>query len=210
MKKVEVKICGLTNTDDAMAAFDFGADYLGFILYALSPRGIDTAKLARVVDKIDKSARVVGVFVNSSRAEIEKVARDCGLHAVQLHGDEDPSDFTDMPVTVWRAVKQQDGIFTPLPEKWRADRYVIDAVAPELYGGTGIEVDWHDTAGFARAYPVMLAGGLTPDNVTDAIRIVEPLGVDVASGIEVEPGKKDHGKMKRFIEAAKGQEKQMT
>lgn len=204
MRITEIKICGLTNRDDAMAALDFGADYLGFILYPESPRGITAGQLIHLLDKIDQSGRAIGVFVNESRVNIEKIAKDCNLYAVQIHGDEQPEDFTDMPVPVWRAVKHQNNMFVPSPEKWQVERYVVDAAVPGLYGGTGVEADWNEAAKLAEAYPVMLSGGLTPDNVADAIRIVKPIGVDVASGVEIEPGRKDHEKMKAFIRAAKG------
>lgn len=201
--QLAVKICGLTNKDDAIAALDLGADYLGFILYAGSPRGITATELMRILERIQATRKAIGVFVNESRANVEKMAGDCGLYAVQIHGDEEPETFVDMPVPVWRSVWLHDGVYKPSPEKWQASRYVIDAAVPGLYGGTGIAADWNEAAGLAVKYPVMLAGGLTPDNVADAVRIVKPLGVDVAGGVEAEPKKKDHGKMKAFIKAAK-------
>ena len=200
---VKVKICGLTNSDDAMAALDLRADYIGFILYSESPRWITFAKLAHILDKVDRTRKAIGVFVNEPRANVEKIAVDCGLYAVQIHGDEEPEEFVDMPVPVWRAVRFRNGSFMPPPEKWRAERYVVDAAVPGLYGGTGVAADWHEAATLAAGYPVMLAGGLTPENVGEAVRIVKPLGVDVASGVETEPGEKSYTKMKQFIEAVK-------
>ena len=204
MKRVvEVKICGLTNADDVKAALEAGVDFLGFVLYVRSPRGVTATRLKRILDKIDGGGKAVGVFVNESRDRVEKIARDCGLCAVQIQGDEKPTEFIDMPVPVWRAVRFRNGSFMPPPEKWRAERYVVDAAVPGLYGGTGVAADWHEAATLAAGYPVMLAGGLTPENVGEAVRIVKPLGVDVASGVETEPGEKSYTKMKQFIEAVK-------
>lgn len=200
---VEVKICGLTNRDDVVAALDLGADYLGFVLFSRSPRGITFAELVRILDKVDEDRKAIGVFVNESRDNVEKIAADCGLYAVQLHGDEKQSDFVDMPVPVWRSIRLCAETWRPLPENWQVSRYVIDADVPGLYGGTGTSADWKSASGLADRYPVMLAGGLTPGNVADAVRIVKPVGVDVSSGVEAEPGKKDHDKIKAFIRRAK-------
>lgn len=197
--RTEIKICGLTNDADAAAALKLGADYLGFVLYAGSPRGISAGKLALILDKLDSNARAIGVFVNRPRNEVEKIAVDCGLYAVQIHGDEDPRDFADMPLFLWRAVRLDHGKCTPRPESWPVQRYVIDATVPGQYGGTGVPADWAEASKLARRHPVMLAGGLTPANVADAVRIVKPVGVDVASGVEAAPGRKDHTKLAAFV-----------
>lgn len=201
-QEIEVKICGLTNVDDVRAAVDCGADYLGFVLYGKSPRGVSAAGLAGILEQEPLTGKAVGVFVNESRAEVERIATDCGLCAVQIHGDEEPTDFIDMPVPVWRAVRLSDGP-GPALGIWQAERYVVDAATPGLYGGSGIQADWDAAAKLAQRCPMMLAGGLTPDNVVDAVRIVNPLGVDVASGVESEPGKKDHKKLEAFIRNAR-------
>jgi len=147
--------------------------------------------------------RTVGVFVNETRERVFQVARDCGLTVIQLHGNEPADDWTPMPAPIWRAIKFHDGVALPSPERWPAERYVLDAEAAGRYGGTGTRTDWKRAAELARHYPIMLAGGLTPDNVADAIRRVRPLGVDVASGVEEEAGKKDHRKLKAFIRAVR-------
>jgi phosphoribosylanthranilate isomerase len=203
MKGIEVKICGLTNLDDAVAALECGADYLGFVLYAKSPRFITPAKIVQILGKINSPFKAVGVFVNMPRADVETAAADCGLHAVQLHGDESADEFAGMPLPVWRALKFERALVNPSPEKWAVVRYVVDAAVHGQYGGTGVMADWQRAAAIARKKPVMLAGGLTPDNVTDAIAAVNPLGVDVVSGVEAKPGKKDLNKLKQFIHAAK-------
>jgi len=200
---IDVKICGLTNSDDVMAAQDSGADYIGFVLYSGSPRGISGMDLSRILDKVDLTSKAVGVFVNESREETEKIARDCCLHAVQLHGDESAAEFGEMPTEVWRSVKFSNGVCVPELSQWDAARYVLDAAVPGAYGGTGVTVDWDEAATVALSSEVMLAGGLTPENVAEAVAKVMPAGVDTSSGVEREPGKKDHDKIRKFIEAAK-------
>ena len=199
----QVKICGLTNREDAAAALAMGADYLGFVLYPKSPRGITPSTLAAILAALDGPVKAIAVFVNTPRAEVEQVAADCGLHAVQIHGDEAAAEFTDMPLPVWRAVRLDADGAHPSPHAWNAARYVVDAAPTGIYGGAGIRADPAAAARFAAAHPAMLAGGLTADNVAGAIRTVQPLGVDVTSGIEAAPGRKDHTRMQRFIAAAR-------
>lgn len=199
---VEVKICGMTQADDVRAAVDCGADYVGFVLYAGSPRGI-TAKTMRKVLRESPACRAVGVFVNETRETVQAIAEDCGLYAVQVHGDEDPEEFADYPRRLWRAVRLSRAGAPERADAWQAERYVIDAAVPGVYGGSGVRADWAAAGDFARQHPVMLAGGLTADNVAEAVQTVQPLGVDVSSGVERGPGRKDHANMKRFIERAK-------
>jgi len=203
MNGIEVKICGLTSRHDAVAALDLGADYLGFVLYGKSPRGIAAAELSRILDRIEVPCKAVGVFVNELRGDVASIASDCGLHAVQIHGDEEAEEFADMPVPVWRAVWCRAGRCSPEPGEWQAERYVVDTAAEGSYGGTGVRGDWQDAARLASEHPVMLAGGLRPGNVREAILAVNPMGVDVASGVESAPGKKDHVLLAQFIRAAK-------
>ena len=200
----KIKICGLTNLQDARMALDAGADYLGFVLYERSPRCITPSALRRLLDRLPAGARAIAVFVNARRELVAMLARDCRLHAVQLHGDERMADWIDMPVPVWRAARLCHGKPDPAPDQWPTARYVLDATVPGKYGGTGRTVDWNLAAKLARCAPLMLAGGLTPNNVAEAIRIVAPLGVDAASGVEKTPGKKDRRKVAAFIKAVKG------
>ena len=201
--KTEIKICGLTNLPDARMAMDAGADYLGFVLYERSRRRITPGALRRLLDRLPAGARAIAVFVNARRELVEILARDCRLHAIQLHGDERLADWIDMPVPVWRAARLQHGKPDPAPDQWPTARYVLDATVPGRYGGTGRTADWAKAAKLARQAPLMLAGGLTQNNVAEAIRIVAPLGVDTASGVEKAPGKKDHRKVAAFIQAVK-------
>ena len=199
---MDVKICGLSNLEDARVALDAGADFLGFVLYPKSPRGITAAQLERIADGLPGEAKLIGVFVNEARETVERVAGACRLHAVQIHGDETPDTFTGLSWPVWRAVRWQDAAWRPAPGAWNAERYIADA--PSLhYGGTGACGDWTAAAELAREQRVMLAGGLTPDNVAEAIRAVRPFGVDVSSGVELAPGRKNLGKVAEFVRRAR-------
>lgn len=203
MSVIEVKICGLTRRDDAAAALDMGADYIGFVLYAGSSRFIAAGKLAQLLDGISCRHKVIGVFVNETRANVEKIAADCNLFAVQLNGDEKADEFTGLKVPVWRSIRFRGRAQSPSAVKWPAARYVVDSAVPGLYGGTGKPADWKRAATFAARYPTMLAGGLNPGNVADAIRTVKPAGVDVASGVELNARRKDRAKMNAFIAEAR-------
>ncbi len=197
-----IKICGLTNLDDARWALEAGADYLGFVLYLNSPRCVSARELCRLTGALPGTIRTVGVFVNEAPVLVKEVAQACGLSVVQLHGNENPDDYDDLGVTLWRALRLQGGTWNPDPRKWAAERFVLDADS-SAYGGTGITVDWDVAGTFAARNRVMLAGGLTADTVGDAIRCVRPLGVDVSSGVELAPGRKDHKKVAAFIRAAR-------
>jgi len=201
--KPEIKICGITNLDDARAAVAAGADYLGFVLYDKSPRAVSPDALRRIREKLDKKIKCVGVFVNERPLTIVKTAKSCGLDIVQLCGEEQHESFRLLPLPVWRVIRIQNGQAVPAPSIWPAERYVLDSSQADLYGGTGVAVDWSVAARVAKDNKIMLAGGLTPNNVATAIRIVRPFGVDVSSGVEAQRGKKDHEKMCFFIEVAK-------
>ncbi len=200
---MEIKICGMTNRADAEAALAMGADYVGVVLHPASPRYVSPGALRKLAEGGRPLRGLVGVFVNRPRHEVETVAADCGLVAVQLHGDEAAGDFMDMPLPVWRAIRWRGQAWQPAPEPWTAARLVVDAAAPGSYGGSGTLANWEAAERLARTAPVLLAGGLTPDNVADAIRRVRPLGVDVVSGVEQAPGCKDHVRMAAFIKAAR-------
>lgn len=201
--RIEIKICGLTCARDARAALDAGADYLGFVLYSRSVRGITATRLRQIVERLTSHPKCIGVFINESPGRVLQIARDCGLFAVQLHGEEPAADFARWPTPIWRAVRIRNRHFYPAPRYWPADRYVVDAAVTGAYGGTGITADWIAARRLARRRPIMLAGGLTPENVAAAIRRVQPQGVDVAGGVEKTPGKKDWRKIQAFIRAAR-------
>ncbi|MDZ4198395.1 MAG: phosphoribosylanthranilate isomerase [Kiritimatiellia bacterium] len=203
MNEPLIKICGLTCVEDARAALEAGADFLGFVLYRGSPRYVSPDTLSALRRQLPESARCVGVFVNESAIEVERVARACGLCAVQLAGEERASEYRAFPFPVWRVVRYAAGEWTPDLNDWPAQRWVVDAAGPS-YGGSGRVADWAAAAALAGERPVMLAGGLTPENVADAIRAVRPAGVDVSSGVERKPGQKDGDRVRLLIEAARG------
>lgn len=202
-----VKICGLTNLDDARWALEEGADYLGFVLYSKSPRCVTARQLVAIADGLPETVRMVGVFVNEAPVLVKEIAEACGLAAVQLHGDEDVNDFSGLEVPVWRAIRWKAGEWSPEPTVWKPERFLVDAPSP-AYGGTGAKADWTAAAAFVAGHRAMLAGGLDPDSVGEAILRVKPLGVDVSSGVEMRPGRKDHKKVGAFIRAARSAAKE--
>lgn len=200
---VEVKICGLTSFEDATLALECGADYLGFVLHPESPRSVTPETMAEIVNALPDAARAVAVCVHVAAAEVSRIAELCALHAVQLHGDKEASVFADVGVSIWRSVKRVQAAWVPDPDDWGAERYVVDAHVPGLYGGTGVVSEWGAAAKLATSRSVMLGGGLTPENVAAAVAQVQPLGVDVASGVEKAPGRKDSDRVRAFVKEAR-------
>jgi phosphoribosylanthranilate isomerase len=204
---LKVKICGITNPDDARAAVEAGADAVGFVFYMKSPRYVAPKLVRTIVAGLPPFVLPVGVFVNEDVHAVRTIMDDCGLALAQLHGDESPSYCEAVGRPVLRAIRLRGReSFLALSEyKGRAQvrGFVLDAFSESAYGGTGHTVDWGLAAEAAKAAPVLLAGGLTPDNVLDAIRSVRPYGVDVSSGVEEAPGKKDHHKIRLFVRTAK-------
>jgi phosphoribosylanthranilate isomerase len=204
---VKVKICGITNEQDARVAVEAGADALGFIMYRKSPRFVEATVAKRIIDGLPPFVAAVGVFVNEEAAAVRRLMDECGLTMAQLHGDESASYCEGLGRPSMKALRLKDrGTFLALAEfQGRANvrAFVLDAFSDQGYGGTGQTVDWTLAAEAARASRVLLAGGLTPDNVAEAIRQVRPYGVDVSSGVEVRPGQKDHAKVQAFIQAAR-------
>lgn len=199
-----VKICGITCLDDAICAADAGADAVGFIFYSRSPRYVSPAEAGRIVDRLPPFVTPVGVFVNSPRADIAPVVRDAGLGAVQLHGDERPDDCLGWRVPVIKAFRVGESFDLELLRSYPASAYLLDTYAQGTYGGTGLTFDW-DVAVRATSWGrVILSGGLSCEVVSEAVDRVRPYAVDVCSGVEVEPGKKDHNKIRTFIRLAKG------
>jgi len=156
-----------------------------------------------ILDRLSGAWRAVGVFVNESPSRVAEIAGQCGLHAVQIHGDEAPGDFRGLNVPVWRSVAPVGDHLGVEIDEWAAARYVVDAHVPEQYGGSGEMADWTAARRLAQHHAIMLAGGLTPANVDEAIRSVMPQGVDTSSGVEKQPGMKDHRKVSEFIAKAK-------
>ena len=207
-----IKICGLTNLDDALDAAELGADYLGFNFYPKSPRCIAETECGKIVAALRAqfpNISCAGVFVNHPAADIARIVERCGLDAAQLSGDEPPEALAALGSEKVRAFKAvRAATDSTSIEKFSAcaagdPMLLLDATAPRLYGGTGRTADWDWAAAVARLHPVFLAGGLTPENVGEAIRKVKPWGVDTASGVESAAGKKDRERMAAFISAAR-------
>ena len=204
---IKIKICGITNLQDAEAAVEAGADALGFVFYAKSPRCIEPTVAKRIIAQLPPFVLPVGVFVNHDRDTVRNVFDECGLAFAQLHGDETPGFCESLGRPVLRAIRLRDrGSLLALAEykgRMGVRGFVVDAFSTQAYGGTGQTVDWALAHEVAQAAPVILAGGLTPDNVQEAIQHVKPYGVDVSSGVEQNPGQKDHKKIRTFTEAVR-------
>src|SRR5688572_14823513 len=200
----KIKICGIKTVEDALAALDAGADMLGFNFYPKSPRYISVGQCRDVMSVMRKYGQItyVGVFVNASVAEIRATMETAALTLAQLHGDETSEMVRSLD---GRAFKAFRGVPDRLNGFAREDApaLLVDASVKGAYGGTGMTADWKSAAELAKHIPLLLAGGLTPENVAEAVRQVRPWGVDVASGVESAPGVKDAGKMKAFVQAAK-------
>jgi phosphoribosylanthranilate isomerase len=206
-KGTKVKICGITNAEDASAAVAAGADALGFIFYEKSPRYIVPAVAAQIIAGLPPLVTPVGVFVNEELAKVRSIMDGCGLALAQLHGDESATYCRELSRPAIKALRIRDrSSFLSLAEyQGRAGirGFVIDTFSEVAYGGTGEITDWVIAAEAAKAATIVLAGGLTPGNVADAIRVVRPYGVDVSSGVESVPGKKDHDKVRAFVDAVR-------
>jgi len=201
---VRIKICGITNLEDAMAAIDFGADALGFVFFQGSPRYIAPLQAANIISNLPPFIATVGVFVDETPQTIREIVSATGLNVVQFHGNETPDACRSSHCAIKAIrVKSIDSLEPLKTYKGIVSAFLLDAYTPDVLGGTGLKFNW-DIAVEAKQFGrIILAGGLTPDNVGDAILHVKPYGVDVSSGVEQEKGKKDHQKMKLFIERAK-------
>jgi phosphoribosylanthranilate isomerase len=197
-----IKVCGITSVNDALHAIDQGATAVGFVLWDKSPRAVTVDRATEIIAKLPAHVMTVGVFVNEPIDSIRTTAKRAGLMAVQLHGDEPPAyaDALDWPVIRAVSVSEIDRV----ADAWPVDTaLLVDNIDPVRRGGTGAAVDWSRAAGVAKTRRIVLAGGLTPDNVASAIRAVRPFGVDVSSGVESAPGVKDFDKVTQFISNAR-------
>lgn len=199
MLVTKVKICGITNHDDAVAAIDMGADLLGFNFYPESPRYLVPEKAADIIDKLPAFIDIVGVFVNYSMEQIHDTNALCQLDWVQLHGDETPEFcrlFLSHDVKTMKAIRVKGRSDIEMADSFFTDAILLDAFDPKRYGGTGVTFDWNIVGHMNKR--VFLAGGIHPDNAAAAIKL-GVYGIDVCSGIEARPGKKDHKKMKKLF-----------
>lgn len=207
---VRIKICGITSAADAQAAIEAGANLLGFNFYAKSPRHISEDQAAEIRSKLPKRVKAVGIFVNRLVADVITLRSSVKLDAVQLHGDESPETVAEIAsvVPVIKAFRVEPEFpITTLDEYSRAFAFLFDAAHTDQYGGTGRTTDWDVARRASLKHRIILAGGLKVENVAAAVRIVRPYGIDVASGVESSPGKKDHELLREFIKEVRRAER---
>jgi phosphoribosylanthranilate isomerase len=201
---VKVKICGITNLPDARAAAEAGADALGLVFYEGSPRFISFAAAAAIICELPPQILKVGLFVNAAADFVSRSIAECRLDLLQFHGEESPAYCVQFGLQSMKAFRIRDSHSLETLLSYKTDAWLLDAWSPDKHGGTGHTFDWN----FAQAAtkwgkPIYLAGGLTPENVGAGVRQVRPYAVDVSSGVELAPGKKDHAKIRAFVQAAK-------
>lgn len=201
---VTIKICGITNLDDAMAAAEAGANAVGFMFYEPSPRYVSIEAAERIASQLPPWVMRVGVFVNADTKYVVTAMTRCILQMLQFHGDEPPEFCRQFGAMSMKAFRIKDADSLHLLPCYHTDAYLLDSYVAGKHGGTGEKFNW-DLALQAKELgrPIFLAGGLTPDNVADAVRTVRPFGIDVSSGVESAPGRKDHVKIRDFIQAAR-------
>jgi phosphoribosylanthranilate isomerase len=209
MARVKVKICGITNWTDARRAVEAGAQFLGFNFYPSSPRYIRPAIARRIIRRLPDRIAVVGVFVNEPEESMLAIARRVGLDYLQLHGDEPPEQVVRLKreIAVIKAIRVRDS-FRPkqLDSFRRASAILLDGFDAHRHGGTGKTFNWRLARGSNGARRIFLAGGLTPENVAEAIRVARPYAVDVCSGVEARPGRKDPARIVALMWAVKAAE----
>ena len=200
----KVKICGIRNLNDAISAVDYGADAIGFV-FAKSIRKVSKEKARTIIRKLPPFVTTVGLFVNGTAENIEAACRYCGLNAIQLHGNEPPNIINKLKdiktIKAFRIQNEED--INPIT-KYKPDAILLDGYSKNQMGGTGTSFDWKIVKKLKTSIPIIVAGGLTHLNVSQAIKIVNPYGVDVSSGVEAAPGNKDKKLIKKFIDAVKG------
>ncbi len=200
---VEVKICGLTTVDDAVRCIEAGAQAIGLNFWPGSPRCVDVSTARAIVEAGGDRATMVGVFVDFTLDQIREILLETGVQWAQLHGDETPELVAQLLPRAYKAVGVTDGSAVEFARRYPGEHVLLDASVPGTPGGTGRTFDWDIAAAVAKERKVTLAGGLTPDNVAEAVRAVKPFRVDVASGVESAPGTKDAESVRSFIRAAR-------
>ena len=205
--QVKVKICGMTNLKDVKVAVDGGVDAVGFIFYKKSPRLVTMQAVREIVLELPPFVDSVGVFVNETAEQINKISDHCKLDRVQLHGDESPAFCKKIRRRVIKAIRVKDIQSLKKLSDYPVSSFLLDTFSEDQYGGTGKVFDWNLAYSAKKYGPIILAGGLTPINVRQAIQRIQPYGVDVCSGVESQPGIKDHKKMKAFLKNVKAERK---
>ena len=199
-----VKICGITNIEDASAAIEYGANALGFIFHPGSPRAVSPDRAQKIISSLPPFVVTVGVFVNMESSEVCKIASNTGLNIIQLHGSESPEDYVSCRKVI-KAIRVKNITDLEAISGYKAaSAILLDTYSSNATGGTGQTFNWEIAVEAKKLGRIILAGGLTPQNVEEAIKLVRPYGIDVASGVEgAQAGRKDHKKMKLFIERAR-------
>lgn len=200
---VKVKICGITNLEDAVMAVEAGADALGFVFFQGSSRNIAPEHAAAIIRHLPPFVQTVGLFVNAEPADVNEIVGRCRLDIVQLHGEESPDYCRAVTRRIIKAFRVKDASSLDAMADYHVAGWLLDAWSPSAHGGTGTTFNWDIAAHAAATRSIILAGGLTPDNVAGAVAAVKPYAVDVSSGVESAPGKKDAGLVGRFIRAAR-------
>ncbi|MBI3195814.1 MAG: phosphoribosylanthranilate isomerase [Ignavibacteriae bacterium] len=195
-----VKICGITNFADALFCATAGANYLGFIFYEKSPRYIHPSKAREIIRNLPSSALPVGVFVNEKRETIERTIRETNIKIIQLSGDESPDDCSDFSVEVWKAFRLTKHDEVNQSKEYKISAALLDGSNNGMYGGTGTHADYSIAQELKKIHRLVFAGGLNPENICEAIHAVQPFAVDVNSGVELVPRKKDHHKIKLLFD----------
>ena len=202
---VTVKICGITSPVDAQEAADAGADAVGLMFYEGSPRCVSLEVAKAIVKVLPPSVARVGVFVNAEESLVRQAMRECTLNVLQFHGEESPEFCAGFGAMTLKAIRVKDESSLAELERFGTDGFLLDAFSKDARGGTGEQFNWKLARKATECgKPIFLAGGLTAENVTEAVRVAEPFAVDVSSGVESEPGRKDAEKMRTFVAAAKG------
>ena len=205
--QVKVKICGMTNLKDVKVAVDGGVDAVGFIFYKKSPRSVTMQAVREIVLELPPFVDSVGVFVNETAEQINKISDHCKLDRVQLHGDESPAFCKKIRRRVIKVIRVKDIQSLKKLSDYPVSSFLLDTFSEDQYGGTGKVFDWNLAYSAKKYGPIILAGGLTPNNVRQAIQRIQPYGVDVCSGVESQPGIKDHKKMQAFLKNIKAERK---
>lgn len=200
---VKVKICGITNLEDAQAAAEAGADALGFVFYPDSPRFIDPGNARAIIAKLPVFITSVGVFVDESEELIRRIIREGGIQILQFHGSESPVLCTRFREKVIKAIRIKDEESISEMQMYDVDTFLLDTYLDCAKGGTGKTFNWKYAEMAKENGRIILSGGLNPSNIGDAVRKLKPYGVDVSSGVEISPGKKDHVKIREFVREAK-------
>jgi phosphoribosylanthranilate isomerase len=200
---MRIKICGITNEEDALISIEYGADAIGFVFHQKSPRVVTPETTKSIISN-------VGVFVNEDRSKVEEIADDTGLDIIQLHGSE-PPEACHMSKKVIKAIRVKELTDLEPLKRYQVSAFLLDTYSPHAIGGTGQIFNWDIAVEAKKFGRIILAGGLTPDNVEEAVRWVQPYGIDVSSGVEGDrKGRKDRDKLKLFIETARNASKESS